>query len=117
MCRIVLQVHQQREFLHQHQPGDGSMHLLLPMELSLVALEKGWGVIHPLNDSISGEHSEYVMIFGPRDEDELKTIWIIAQISYYQARGLSMEPADSTAVRRTGWGWFKRITGRASGKQ
>jgi phospholipase/carboxylesterase len=83
---------QSLEFGHQHVPADGSMHMLLPLEFAAAALEKGWGVIHPLTDSISGEHSEYVMIFGPRDQGELRTVWIIAQISYYQARGLSMEP-------------------------
>jgi len=58
-------------------------------------------------DSISGENSEYVMIFGPRDEGELKTIWIIAQISYYQARGLNMEPKSSTATPSASWGQAK----------
>jgi hypothetical protein len=101
-------IRQSLEFGHQHVPADGSMHMLLPLEFAAAALEKGWGVIHPLTDSISGEQSEYVihpltdsisgeqseyvMIFGPRDEGELRTVWIIAQISYYQARGLSMEP-------------------------
>lgn len=85
-------IRQSLEFGHQHVPADGSMHMLLPLQFAAAALEKGWGVIHPLTDSISGEQSEYVMIFGPRDEGELRTVWIIAQISYYQARGLSMEP-------------------------
>ena len=79
------------EFGHQHVPEDGSMHLLLPVELAQMVLEKGWGVLHPLTDAISGELSEYLMVFGPRDEHELRTVWIIAQISYYQARGLSLE--------------------------
>lgn len=98
---------QSLEFGHQHVPADGSMHLLLPLAFAKVALEKGWGVIHPLTDSISGENSEYVMIFGPRDEDELKTIWIITQISYNQARGLNMDPQSSTAITSEIWGWVK----------
>lgn len=57
------------------------MSVLLPSEFSIVALEKGWGVIHPLTDSISGENSVHIMIFGPRDGDELKNIWIISKIS------------------------------------
>lgn len=80
------------EFAHQHRRADGSMHMLLPLDFAKAALRKGWGVMHPLTDSISGDNSEYVMIFGPRDESELKTAWILAQISYYQARGLNMEP-------------------------
>lgn len=50
-----------------------------------------------------GEHSDYVMIFGPRDEDELPTIWTIAQISYYYARGvpLPIEPGSSAITPQT----------------
>ena len=84
------------EFGHLHRPSDGSMHMLLPLAFSMVALGKGWGIIHPLSDNISGENTEYVMIYGPRDEEDLRTIWIIAQISYYFARGVSME--SSTAI-------------------
>ncbi len=95
------------EFGHLHEPLDGSMHMLLPLAFSALALEKGWGIIHPLSDNISGENSEYVMIYGPRDENELRTIWIIAQISYYHARGLSME-VTSTAITPTTLGGIKQ---------
>ena len=74
------------------------MQMLLPSEFSTVALDKGWGIIHPLTGSISGENSDYVMIFGPKDEDELQAIWIIAEISYYHARGRTMDPKTSTAI-------------------
>ena len=92
------------------------MHMLLPSEFAIIALAKGWGVIHPLDDQISGETSTYVMIHGARNLEELETVWLIAQISYYQARGESMAPGNSTAVDRTSWGWFKRIMDRASRK-
>ena len=46
------------------------------------------------------------MIFGPRDENELQTIWTIAEISYYHARGLSME-ASSTAINSMTLGRIK----------
>ena len=78
------------EFAHQHRPTDGSLHMLLPSEFAAVVLEKGWGIIHPLTESISGERSEYLMVYGPRNKGELETVWIIAQISYYHARGTSM---------------------------
>ena len=85
------------EFAHQHVPADGSLHMLLPTHAAETSLQKGWGVIHPLTDDISGDNSQYVMIFGPRDSNELETIWLISQISYYQARGTSMEePKEST---------------------
>ena len=95
-----------REFGHLHQPLDGSMHMLLPSAFSAAALEKDWGIIHPLSASISGENTDYVMIYGPRDENELQTIWTIAQISYYYARGLNME-ANSTMVSPTTLGRIK----------
>jgi phospholipase/carboxylesterase len=91
-------IQQTSEFAHQHRRLDGSMHMLLPVQASAIALEKGWGVFHPLTNAISGDDSDYVMIFGPRNEAELQVIWTIAQISYYQARGLSMDPRSSTAV-------------------
>ena len=102
------------EFVHQHVPEDGSMHMLLPQELAEIALAKGWGIPHPFTETISGENSEYVMIFGPRNEAELKTIWIIAQISYYQARGLSMAPnssnsPSSTSTQYATWGQVKEV--------
>jgi hypothetical protein len=93
------------EFGHLHRPSDGSMHMLLPMAFSTMALEKGWGIIHPLSDQISGEISTYVMIYGPRNEEELRTIWIIAQVSYYFARGVSME--SSTAITPASLGEIK----------
>ena len=92
------------------------MHRLLPSEFSTIALSKGWGVIHPIDDRVSGKTSTYVMIYGPRSQEELETVWLIAQTSYYQARGMSIEP-DSTVVPGTGRGWFKHIVGRSSGRQ
>ncbi|MGL1890698.1 MAG: DUF5519 family protein [Spirochaetaceae bacterium] len=78
------------EFAHQHIPSDGSLHMILPNNIAKSVIEKGWGIMHPWTDSISGENSEYLMIFGPRDEEELKVIWIISQISYLYARGMEV---------------------------
>ena len=89
------------EFGHLHQPTDGSMHMMLRTPFATAALEKGWGVLHPLSADRSGDNTEYVMIFGPRDEEELETIWIIVQSSYYYARGVSMEPRATAVVPAT----------------
>ena len=97
------------EFAHLHRSSDGSMHMLLPSEFSTVALDKGWGIIHPLIGSISGENSDYVMIFGPRDEDELQAIWIIAQISYYHARGLNWTPRRQRRSHPQPWAGSKTV--------
>ena len=73
------------------------MHMMLPNAVAATALARGWGVMHPISDDISGESTEYVMIFGPGNDAELGTLWIIAQVSYYYARGISME-SGTTAV-------------------
>ena len=100
------------EYSHQHQSSDGSMHLLLPAEFSATVMQKGWGVLHPSSASIAGPGLDYVMVFGPRDEAELETIWIIAQVPYANARGLSLEPGDSSAVMPQGWGRVKALGGQ-----
>jgi len=78
------------EFAHQHRPSDGSMHMLLPNRISEIVVRKGWGIIHPISDNISGKESEYIMLFGPRNVDELEVVWLISLASYYQARGLEI---------------------------
>ena len=93
------------EFGHLHRSSDGSAHMLLPVGASALALDKGWGIIHPLTDAISGDDSDYVMIYSARNDGELETFWTIVQISYYYARGTSMEP--STMVFPTTLGRIK----------
>ena len=95
------------EFGHLHRPSDGSAHMLLPLAASTVALEKGWGIIHPLTDAISGDDSDYVMIYSSRNDEELKTFWTIVQISYYHARGLSMNPRSPAGISPTTLGRIK----------
>jgi phospholipase/carboxylesterase len=75
------------EFAHQHVPADGSLHMLLPNNAAQMVIEKGWGILHPITDSVSGADTEYLMVFGPRNEADLKAVWVISLVSYYQARG------------------------------
>ena len=68
-----------REFAHLHPPGDGSMHLTLPAIVRDEVREKGWGEPHPISGTI--------LLFGPRDEIELETVWQVLLVSYRFALG------------------------------
>ena len=75
-----------KEFAHLHPRYDGSLHLTLPPDLAAEALEKGWGKPHPLAGKY-GVPSTVVMIYGPRNEEELEVVWGIVRASYDFARG------------------------------
>lgn len=99
------------EFGHSHRPQDGSMHLRLPADVARSVLDKGWGVIHPLSSSIAGESGlGYVMIFGPRNGEELDAVWVIVQAAYATARGLDMDAA--TFIEPATWGQTKESGSR-----
>lgn len=74
-----------REFAHIHPLPEASIHLALPPELAREAVEKGWAEPHPMArrgyvpDTI-------VMIYGPRDTDEVEIAWTLLRASYQFAR-------------------------------
>ncbi|MEM1288302.1 MAG: hypothetical protein AAGH60_08120 [Pseudomonadota bacterium] len=76
-----------REFAHIHpKPDNGSMHLVLPVEDVDVVKTTGWGEDHYL--VTQGQWpSGLVMIFSPRDEDELMAVKQIVGRSYEFATG------------------------------
>ncbi|MGH3673102.1 MAG: luciferase family protein [Pseudonocardiaceae bacterium] len=71
------------EFAHLHPGYDGSLHLALPMPLARDALAQGWAVAHPLAGLRLPAGA--VMIFGPRDGDELETVTGIVRASHAYA--------------------------------
>jgi hypothetical protein len=74
------------EFAHLHGPQDGSLHMALPADLAREAIDRGWAELHPL--ARAGRLPEtLVMVYGPRDEDELETVWGLVSASYENARG------------------------------
>lgn len=74
-----------REFAHFHPPPDGSLHLALPVRDALGAIFAGWAERHPL--AASGSIPEtIVMVYGPRDEQEVEIVWSILLSSYRFAR-------------------------------
>ena len=76
-----------REFAHIHpHPDNGSMHVVLPAEDAVRTVENGWGEDHYL--VTQGQWPKgLIMVFSPRDEDELEAVKNIVRKSYEHAMG------------------------------
>lgn len=74
------------EFAHLHPPRDGSLHARLPADLAREAIDAGWAEPHPL--AAQGILPEgMVMLYGPRDPEELETVFRLVEASWRYARG------------------------------
>ena len=73
------------EFAHLHGTHDGSLHAALPLEIAQSAVAQGWAEVHPLVH-MGRRPPNLVMLYGPRDADELETIWHLVETSYAFAR-------------------------------
>jgi phospholipase/carboxylesterase len=74
------------EFAHLHGAFDGSLHLLLPERDAAEAVARGWGEFHPL--VLEGRcPPTLIMVYGPRDDDELETVWELVRRSHAFASG------------------------------
>ncbi|WP_459384590.1 luciferase domain-containing protein [Arthrobacter humicola] len=73
------------EFAHQHPSHDGSLHLALPPKLAADAIAKGWAVAHPLAGIRLAQGM--VMVYGPRDENELHVVAAMVETSHAYATG------------------------------
>lgn len=74
-----------REFAHIHPPPDnGSMHIMLPAIDAAEVCDKGWGEDHYL---VTQGHMPkgLVLVFSPRNADELEVIKTIVSYSYEYA--------------------------------
>jgi len=74
------------EFGHLHGEADGSLHLMLPEAVAAEAIEKGWAELHPLARRGTAPPT-LVMVYGPRNELELETVWRLIEASHRFARG------------------------------
>lgn len=73
------------EFAHLHPAHDGSLHVALPLPLASDAIAKGWAVAHPL----AGIRVTpgMVLVFGPRDDEELDIVTSVVATSHGWASG------------------------------
>ena len=74
-----------REFAHLHPDYDGSLHLALPAVQAADLVAKGWGVPHMWAGTRLSPG--FVMLFGPRDREELETVAGIVEASHAYAMG------------------------------
>lgn len=75
------------EFAHLHGDGSGSLHLTLPRERVVQVIAQGWGELHPVARA-GLVPPTLVMLYGPRDQDDLATVWQLVEESYAYARGI-----------------------------
>ena len=75
-----------REFAHMHPAPDHSAHAMLPLELVSEAVEAGWAELHPVaRMGLIPETA--VMLYAPRDDDELAVIETLIRASREFAGG------------------------------
>lgn len=85
------------EFAHLHPAPDHSLHLVLPPDVASGLVEAGWAEIHPVarRGLIS---SGTVMVYAPRDEEEVEVLSQIVTASYEYARNAGPdEPSSQSA--------------------
>jgi hypothetical protein len=75
-----------REFAHLHPGQDQSMHATLPPDLAQAAIEAGWAELHPVARTGLIPPTT-VMLYAPRDQDELDVIYRLGVASYRYAGG------------------------------
>jgi hypothetical protein len=75
----------EREFAHLHPGADQSLHAILPHDLARAAIEAGWAELHPVARRGLIPPTT-VMLYSPRDVDELEVIYGLLVESYRFAR-------------------------------
>jgi phospholipase/carboxylesterase len=75
-----------REFAHIHPPADGSLHMVLPPDLVDDVIANGWAERHPLAGQY-GLPANIVMVYGPRDDEELEVVEDLVRASHGLAAG------------------------------
>jgi hypothetical protein len=75
-----------REFAHLHPGRDQSLHATLPVDLAEAAIDAGWAELHPV--ALRGLIPRTsVMLYAPRDEEELEVVYRLVLSSYRFAGG------------------------------
>lgn len=85
---VKLRPFQEREFTHVHtEPGPGSMHMVLPRSVCKTIIERKWGVFHPMSVSDTWSKTGVILIYAPRNLEELDVIKQIIDFNYKFALG------------------------------
>ncbi|KAF8589575.1 hypothetical protein K439DRAFT_1404782 [Ramaria rubella] len=62
------------EVAHVHDGFDFSLHVVLAPQDCKTVIQKGWGERHPCAGRLKGLPKEYLLIYVPRDTEELKVV-------------------------------------------
>jgi hypothetical protein len=73
------------EFAHVHPAPDHSLHAMLPLELAEAAIEAGWAEQHPVA-RMGLIPATAVMLYAPRDDEELDVVEGLVRASHAFAR-------------------------------
>ena len=68
------------EFGHIHPEYDGSLHVMVNPDMAVNIAASGWGELHPRTDKVA-------MVYGPRDPDEVETVFAIVEAAYRYSLG------------------------------
>jgi hypothetical protein len=80
----------EREFAHLHPGRDQSLHATLPPDLAEAAIAAGWAELHPVA-RMGYIPATTVMLYAPRDPDELEVVYGLILASYRFAGGSAPE--------------------------
>lgn len=80
------------EWGHIHPHSDGSLHLHVPTALAEVLIAAGWAEYHSLV-ARGVLPAIVIMLYGPRDEDELAVCSAVVEEAYHAAGGSRVDRA------------------------
>ncbi|KAI9680714.1 MAG: hypothetical protein M1817_004154 [Caeruleum heppii] len=86
------------EICHAH-PSDGSLHMTLHPQDARLVLERGWGERHPLAKGgwlTRFVPSCFVMVYAPRDADEVEVVMDIVRCAIWWVGGQSLPDSGET---------------------
>lgn len=84
------------EWGHIHPHDDGSLHIVLPTPEAERLIELGWGEYHNVV-KLGLVPPVVIMLYGPRDEDELAVAKQVLEIAYLAAGGAT-HAADGRSI-------------------
>ena len=79
----------EREFAHLHPGHDQSLHAALPLDLAQAAIDAGWAELHPVARRGLIPPTA-VMLYAPRDDEELDIVYSLVVASYQFAGGRAL---------------------------
>ena len=67
-----------REIFHLHD-SEGSGHGVFSKADAVLIIQKAWGEKHPLSGMALGIPESYLIIYAPRNEEEIKVVEMLAR--------------------------------------